>query len=301
VGVAAALLAAGAVLPPPPLSARQLPAWIEARGPAAAVAAGLRGLALVAVGALLALTVVGLSARLALPLRRLTARLPVWMGRRVAERALGVGVVAGIGLALTPTSALAAPPPAGSEVSPTTQPGEPPGERALMIPLREGSAPPTTVPPTTTIASPALAPDLDPPSERRDDTVTMTEIGDDPSGASTPSTSTPPPTPTVPPTESASPADPDGPAGREATDPARPVETTTGPSDASSWRVELGDHLWAIAAETLADAGFGHDEEDVLAYWSRLVAANRARLVDPANPDLLFPGQVLVLPPLSGG
>jgi nucleoid-associated protein YgaU len=32
-------------------------------------------------------------------------------------------------------------------------------------------------------------------------------------------------------------------------------------------------------------------------YWRRLIDANRDRLVDPGNPDLLLPGQELVLPP----
>jgi nucleoid-associated protein YgaU len=36
-----------------------------------------------------------------------------------------------------------------------------------------------------------------------------------------------------------------------------------------------------------------------LDYWHRLIAANGDRLVDAGNPDLLYPGQVLVLPPLT--
>jgi hypothetical protein len=32
-------------------------------------------------------------------------------------------------------------------------------------------------------------------------------------------------------------------------------------------------------------------------YWRRLIDTNRDRLVDPGNPDLLVPGQELVLPP----
>jgi nucleoid-associated protein YgaU len=34
-------------------------------------------------------------------------------------------------------------------------------------------------------------------------------------------------------------------------------------------------------------------------YWAQLVDANRDRLVDPDDPDLLLPGQVLVLPPVE--
>jgi nucleoid-associated protein YgaU len=37
-------------------------------------------------------------------------------------------------------------------------------------------------------------------------------------------------------------------------------------------------------------------EREVARYWRRLVEANRDRLVDPGNPDLLRPGQTLTLP-----
>ena len=39
-------------------------------------------------------------------------------------------------------------------------------------------------------------------------------------------------------------------------------------------------------------------EDDVADYWMTLIEANRRRLHDPANPDLLFPGQTLDLPPV---
>ena len=66
-----------------------------------------------------------------------------------------------------------------------------------------------------------------------------------------------------------------------------------------TWRIEAGDHLWAIAAETLADEwGHAPSDDEVLHYWDDLLVANRDRLVDPTNPDLVFPGQELVLPPV---
>jgi hypothetical protein len=75
-----------------------------------------------------------------------------------------------------------------------------------------------------------------------------------------------------------------------------------GPSDipgAASLRVrvEPGDHLWGIAASRLRLAlGEEPDTEQVRPYWAALVEANRDRLVDPDDPDLLLPGQELVLP-----
>jgi LysM domain len=67
-----------------------------------------------------------------------------------------------------------------------------------------------------------------------------------------------------------------------------------------SWTVEAGDSFWSIAAETLAQAGEAPNDRRVIGYWRRLVAANRDRLLDPGNADLLVPGQELVLPDPRG-
>jgi nucleoid-associated protein YgaU len=53
--------------------------------------------------------------------------------------------------------------------------------------------------------------------------------------------------------------------------------------------VEPGDSFWSIAAEAAAGG-------DVDEYWRSLIEANRDRLIDRDNPDLLYPGQVLTLP-----
>jgi nucleoid-associated protein YgaU len=76
--------------------------------------------------------------------------------------------------------------------------------------------------------------------------------------------------------------------------PAPAVPTPTAPDD--EVRVAPGDSFWSIAAEVVAD----HPRPPAVdAYWRRLIAANRSRLVDPANPDLLFPGQALTLPAID--
>ncbi len=67
--------------------------------------------------------------------------------------------------------------------------------------------------------------------------------------------------------------------------------------EAATWTVAPGDHFWSVAERVVADAwrrAPSHAETGP--YWRSLVAANRSRLRDPANPDLLFPGQILVLP-----
>lgn len=81
----------------------------------------------------------------------------------------------------------------------------------------------------------------------------------------------------------------------------QPLPTTQDPAtDHGTWTVRRGDHLWGIAARVLADA-HGHpvDDQAVVPYWRRLVEANRDRLVDAGNPDLILPRQVLVLPPFE--
>jgi nucleoid-associated protein YgaU len=58
-----------------------------------------------------------------------------------------------------------------------------------------------------------------------------------------------------------------------------------------------GDHLWALAdAELAAGAAVPPTGVAVDDYWMRVIRAN-PQLGDP---DLLFPGEVVVLPPVPG-
>jgi hypothetical protein len=65
----------------------------------------------------------------------------------------------------------------------------------------------------------------------------------------------------------------------------------------STWVVAPGDTLWHVA-ERLVTARTGRraDPPAILDELDRLVAANTDRLVVPGNPDLVFPGQELLLP-----
>lgn len=86
--------------------------------------------------------------------------------------------------------------------------------------------------------------------------------------------------------------------------PATPVPVTPAAppappaaSMADTFVVEPGDSLWSIAVDALVDANQGQpDDGAVERYWRRLIEANRHALVDPGNPDLIYAGQVLVLP-----
>lgn len=79
------------------------------------------------------------------------------------------------------------------------------------------------------------------------------------------------------------------------TTPTTPVAPVPGPATAT---VRPGDHFWALAERSLAEAwGRSPSDREVDAHWRATIEANREVLRDPANPDLLFPGQVVTLPP----
>lgn len=64
-----------------------------------------------------------------------------------------------------------------------------------------------------------------------------------------------------------------------------------------TWTVQSGDHLWHIATTVMGDhLDRPAADDEVTPYWTRLIEANRDRLPDPDNPDLLLPGLVLIVP-----
>lgn len=67
-----------------------------------------------------------------------------------------------------------------------------------------------------------------------------------------------------------------------------------------TWTVRPGDDFWSIAEAVVISSGASADPGRVARYWSRMLAANRRRLPVPGDPNFLFPGDVIVLPPLYG-
>jgi hypothetical protein len=90
------------------------------------------------------------------------------------------------------------------------------------------------------------------------------------------------------------------------TSPAVPTTAPTtapppSPSLASAppptWVIRTGDNLWSVAEATLTRAwGRAPSDAEVDGYWMTLIAANRARLAHDDDPDLVFAGQVFLLP-----
>lgn len=74
-----------------------------------------------------------------------------------------------------------------------------------------------------------------------------------------------------------------------------PAVTLAPPADALH-RVVPGDHLWGLA-ETEVSASLGRPATDaeIAPYWRQVISAN-PQVVDP---DLLYPGDVVSLPPLG--
>ncbi|MDP3983488.1 MAG: hypothetical protein Q8Q52_00585, partial [Acidimicrobiia bacterium] len=60
--------------------------------------------------------------------------------------------------------------------------------------------------------------------------------------------------------------------------------------------VERGDHMWGLAKARLAVLlGRPPTDSEIAPYWQRVVEVNRDR-IRSGDPDLIFPGEVLVLP-----
>jgi nucleoid-associated protein YgaU len=74
----------------------------------------------------------------------------------------------------------------------------------------------------------------------------------------------------------------------------RPAPPPPPPPDRHT--VLRGDNLWTIAAGHLADTGVTRSNGQIAPYWRELVQDNRASLRS-GNPDLIFPGEAVALPP----
>lgn len=111
---------------------------------------------------------------------------------------------------------------------------------------------------------------------------------------------TPPVAPvTTPPAapEPATPAATPTPATPTLSSPAPVALAPSGATVPTEWVVKPGDDLWSIAESVLtARLGRRPGERAVAELWLRVIEANRAHLPDPANPNLIFAGDVVAIP-----
>jgi hypothetical protein len=83
-----------------------------------------------------------------------------------------------------------------------------------------------------------------------------------------------------------------------------PTPITTAPAPISTLAtqqhaVQRGENFWTIAQDALtATLQRNPSEKEVTEYWRELVRTNQQTLTNPSNPDLLFAGQIIELPPV---
>lgn len=269
------LLAARSRSPAVPLtSLDDLPAWVSETPPTDMAVEVLRLGAIAAAVYLLAVTVLATAARL-LRLRvaaQLVDSISPGAVRRVVARGSGLGLAVGGIVGGLPAPSLPAPSAVATIATATTAP------------------PPTADREGRSTATMARVPDA-PTAGAAPGSANMVRLGAD--AADPGATTVPPVEPPV--------GEPLQPGGR---DPAvlPPPATPPPPAiDPETWVVEPGDSFWSIALEvTAATDGSPADERTITRCWQRLVEINRSRLADPANPDLLVPGQRLAVPPPGG-
>ena len=294
------------------------PTWLLTRPPDVAVMALVRGAALV-VGAYLFVVIAfgGLARTTGSPtLVRVTDRVTPPSLRLLLDRLTGMAAVGAVVVGgLAGSTGVAAADPGGGP--PTTRHGPP-------ITLRGQAGPRATPLPTTTstVWLPSTAPVVEEPVAPPTPTPGSHIAGDKPPDAarppapsgtpwqpdhppspspSQPSPSPPPPNPVERPAQDSKVPRSSGETApsAEGTPPPPSVADVPATGDADTWAVEPGDHFWSIAERVLGERwGRRPTTVETDGYWRALVAANRPRLADRDNPDLLFPGQVLTLPPL---
>ena len=235
--------------------------WLRATPSEDTLLVGVRLAALVAAWWLLASTLLYVAARLAH--MHGAARSLGWATlpfvRNWADRLAAVSIVT--------ASVLGVARPAAAEPPPTSNPGSPP----VVVELDHRDRP--------------VLPGEPPVGVR-------TGRSGDPSSTAPPLETRPaPPTSVVvPPT-----------APAQAVPPTLPSPPSAPSPTGTRHMVVSGEHLWSIASNHLA-TGSGKDASDLTAadiapYWSRVVELNRSRLRS-GNPNLVYPGEVVDLPPV---
>ena len=242
--------------------------WLQHTPSEDVLLAGVRLTALVAAWWLLGSTLLYLAARVA----RLhgTAAALGWATlpavRRWADRAAAVSIVA--------ATALGVGRPAAADPPPTSSPA--PAPVVIDADHRDPATVPSR-PPSRVRTGQAV----DPPSVPGVPPIDAAPVPAPPptTVALVPPTTQPPVGPVVPPV---------------------PATPPFAPTAGASHTVARGEHLWSIAAAQVATATGKPPADlapsDIASYWLRVVEINRPRLRS-GDPNLVFPGEVVELPP----
>lgn len=300
VGTALAAAAAGSSLPALPTDVGETPQWVRTVGAPVAALAVTRVLVLLLLVWLTLTTVVALTCRAYGSARAI--RWSEWLLTPLQRRALGVGLTVGVALS-SPAMASATTAQSTDRITMTLEeavPGDPATSTTTvsMPPTTTSSTPSTTTTSTSTTAPPAppatadLFPTQTPAPPLPADQPEETSLGSEPADAASPSVRTVEIMTVIDLTVDDAPIL--TPAG------AVPTATTAPPAtDAPAvWTIQPGDHLWAVAQQTLRNRSLDSSDEAAASYLQVLIDANRAVFAVPGEADLVYPGQVFELPPL---
>lgn len=246
-------------------STKAVSAWLEQTDPSVMAAATLRLVALALCAYLAAATALVLLASL-VRWRPATASAGRLLPAVIRRMILGT---AGVGLTGTIVSPAVSP----ALVAATPDEGKEPADRTAVMVKLEPASPSTTTTASSTTTSPATTP---PPASTTSTTVAAT------AGTNT-----------------------TGPSAGRSTGPAEPAAEAPA-TNAPTWTVQPGDSFWSIADEIVTEQHGSRGrssptDAEIARYWRVLIEANRDRLADRRNPDLLIPGQELYLPQTSSG
>lgn len=298
-------------LAPPPLAPSAWGPWVEDRDALVATMALLRLLVLGLCWYLVGVTTVGTVARLlrAASLTRLADALTLPLVRRLLQQTFGVVLATTMIAAATgPGVALPAATPAQATTGADDDDAPPDGASvpwwfdALSLPplpSRSGAGMVRTAPAPVAGADEVTLRGLPAPADaeglplpwRIADAGRAPERGDA-SDSSPPDAVTGDAADTSPP-DTVMGQDPSATSARDTV--ARDV-----PAEPAWHIVRSGDSLWRIASDRL-ERWFGRAATDaeIVPYWRAVIESNRERLPDRDDPDLILPGQELLLPPVS--
>lgn len=261
--------------------------WAAARDPLEVAMVVLRLLALGLAWYLTGVTSISVVARMlrAARLVRIADALSFGPVKVLVQQALGIGLAAGVLATAVPAPPAA--PVAGDAGAPDV---------ALLAPLAPDDVPADLplVARRTADARSQVALVRDATQTGRSEVIVPVPAPTSP-GAAAP-TGAAPPADAAPPSEEDETPDPtSAPAEPSAAPSTRPAPVT----EQREVRIEPGDHFWALAERDLAEAlGRPATDSEVVPHWQAILEANADRLQVPGNPDLLLPGQLVVLPPV---
>jgi len=95
------------------------------------------------------------------------------------------------------------------------------------------------------------------------------------------------------------PADAVSASGEQVGGEAAAAAPTTSRAASRTITVAKGNHFWGLAERTLTDAwGRSPSDAEITPYWAQVVQHNADRLVRPGDPNLIYPDQQFLLPPV---